>query len=95
MRFSNDGVTFSGYQPYAATAVWTLSAGDGVKTVYAQFKDAEGNQSAVASDGITLALPDTTGPKVDQDEARQQGQERQGHHEGEGHRVARRCSPAR
>ena len=64
MRFSNDGVTFSGYQAYAATAAWTLSAGDGAKTVYAQFKDSEGNQSAVASDGITLALPDTTGPKA-------------------------------
>ena len=64
MRFSNDGVTFSAYQAYAATAAWTLAAGDGVKTVYAQFKDAEGNQSAVASDAITLALPDTTGPTV-------------------------------
>jgi subtilisin-like proprotein convertase family protein len=64
MRFSNDGVTFSAYQPYAATAAWTLTAGDGVKTVYAQFKDADGNQSAVVTDAITLALPDTTSPTV-------------------------------
>ena len=64
MRFSNDGVTFSAYQPYAATAAWMLTAGDGIKTVYAQFKDADGNESAVVNDTITLALPDTTGPTV-------------------------------
>jgi subtilisin-like proprotein convertase family protein len=64
MRFSNDGTTFSAYQPYASSAAWTLTAGDGVKTVYAQFKDADGNQSAVVNDTVTLALPDTTGPTV-------------------------------
>lgn len=64
MRFSNDGVTFSAYQPYATTAAWTLTSGDGVKTVYAQFRDSEGNQSAVVNDSITLTLPDTTGPTV-------------------------------
>ena len=61
MRFSNDGVTFSAYQPYAVTAAWALSGGDGTKTVYAQFRDGDGNVSAVASDAITL---DTTGPKA-------------------------------
>ncbi len=64
MHFSNDGVTWSAYQPYATSAAWTLTAGDGAKTVYAQFRDADGNQSAVASDTITLALPDTTSPTV-------------------------------
>jgi subtilisin-like proprotein convertase family protein len=59
MRFSNDGVTFSAYQAYAVTAPWTLSAGDGTKTVFAQFRDADGNQSAVTSDSITL---DALGP---------------------------------
>jgi hypothetical protein len=61
MRFSNDGTTFSAYQPYAATASWTLSAGDGTKTVYAQFRDASGIESAVVSDSIKL---DTTGPRA-------------------------------
>ena len=61
MRFSNDGVTFSAYQPYAVTAAWALSGGDGTRTVYAQFRDGDGNVSAVASDAITL---DTTGPKA-------------------------------
>ena len=62
MRFSNDGTTFSAYQPYAVTAPWTLTSGDGAKTVYAQFKDADGNQSAVVSDTVTLQLPDTKSP---------------------------------
>ncbi|MEO6512695.1 MAG: Ig-like domain-containing protein [Nocardioides sp.] len=62
MRFSNDGVTFSAYQAYATSAAWNLASGDGVKTVYAQFKDGEGNQSAVVSDSITFQLPDTTSP---------------------------------
>ena len=64
MRFSNDGVTFSPYQAFAPTAAWTLAAGDGVKTVYAQFRDADGNQSAVSTDTIQLTLPDTTSPTV-------------------------------
>ena len=39
MRFSNDGVTFSAYQPFAATACVGADGGDGTKTVYAQFRD--------------------------------------------------------
>ncbi len=50
---------------------WTLSTGQGLKTVYAQFKDAAGNLSAVVNAKITLdniapaltittTLPDTT-----------------------------------
>jgi hypothetical protein len=38
---------------------WTLSAGDGPKTVYAQFQDSHGNTSAVFSDSTVL---DTTPP---------------------------------
>ncbi|MBI5185618.1 MAG: DUF1566 domain-containing protein, partial [Nitrospinae bacterium] len=38
---------------------FTMSGGDGTKTVYAWFKDADGNVSASASDTITL---DTTAP---------------------------------
>ncbi|MBF4767568.1 Ig-like domain-containing protein [Nocardioides agariphilus] len=59
MRFSNDGLAFTDYQPYAATATWTLSVLDGTKRVYAQFKDADGNQSIVVSDTIAL---DTKAP---------------------------------
>lgn len=45
---------------FATTIPWTLSAGDGTKTVYVQFQDGAGNWSTPAvSDDIVL---DTTGP---------------------------------
>ncbi len=37
---------------YATPKSWTLTAGDGLKTVYAQWRDASGNWSAVSSDTI-------------------------------------------
>jgi len=60
MRFSNDNLGFSAFQPFAATAAWTLTSGDGAKTVFVQFRDASGNVSGSASDTITL---DSTGPR--------------------------------
>ena len=61
VRLSNDGVTYSAFQPFAAVAAWTLSKGDGTKTVYVQFRDGSGNVSAAASDTVVL---DTVGPKA-------------------------------
>lgn len=61
MRFSNDGVTFSDFRAFAATTAWTLSPGDGTKTVTAQFRDAAGNISAASTDTIRL---DTTAPRA-------------------------------
>jgi hypothetical protein len=46
---------------YSANIPYTLSSGDGSKTVYAWYKDAAGNVSTTASDSITL---DTTDPAV-------------------------------
>ena len=46
---------------YSASVSFTLSSGDGTKTVYVWFKDAAGNVSSSASDSITL---DTTPPTV-------------------------------
>jgi subtilisin-like proprotein convertase family protein len=63
MRFSNDGVTFSAFQPYTTSAGWKLTSGAGAKTVYAQFQDAHGNISAPVSDTIVLTAPDLTGPR--------------------------------
>jgi subtilisin-like proprotein convertase family protein len=67
MRFSNDGSSWSPYRPYAATTAWTLAPGDGTKTVFAQFLDADGNASAVASDSIIVESAgepaDTVGPR--------------------------------
>ena len=58
-RLSNDNITWTPWESYATARSWTLSAGDGSKTVYVQYKDVVGNESAVFSDMIIL---DTTGP---------------------------------
>ena len=65
VRLSNspttaDGVLTTGTTySYNAAIAWTLSGGDGARAVYAQWRDAAGNWSAVTSDTITL---DTAGP---------------------------------
>jgi YD repeat-containing protein len=54
MRFSNDNSIWSAWEPYATTKAWTLSAGLGIKTVYAQFKDSTNDISLPTSDSIEL-----------------------------------------
>ncbi len=60
MRFSNDGTNWSAWQTYAATKVWTLSSGNGVKTVYAQYRDNAGNVSLTYTDTITMTATTAT-----------------------------------
>ena len=60
MRLSEDsGFSGATWQPFATSASFTLAAGDGTHTVYAQFADADGNPSAIVSDSIVL---DTVAP---------------------------------
>ncbi|HEY3346178.1 MAG TPA: Ig-like domain-containing protein, partial [Nitrospirota bacterium] len=55
MRISNDGVfDTEPWETYAASKAWTLSGGNGLKTVYAQFKDGLGNISPTYTDTISL-----------------------------------------
>jgi len=61
MRFSEDGTTWSAWEPFATSKEWVVSNGDGEKSVYVQFKDAAGNESDAAQDIIVL---DKTPPKV-------------------------------
>lgn len=61
MQFSNDGVTYSSAEAYGTSKSWTLTSGDGTKTVYAKFKDNAGNWSSAYSDTIIL---DTTSPST-------------------------------
>ncbi len=57
MRFSNDGVTFGAAIAYTTSAPWTLTSGNGLKTVYVQYRDGAGNwSSAIITDTITLEL---------------------------------------
>ena len=62
MQFNNEGGAWSTPQAYSTNPTWTLSAGDGTKTVGAKFIDANGNPSAPVYDTIIL---DTTGPIAD------------------------------
>lgn len=54
MRFSNEGGALSGWRDFTATTTWTMSAGDGVKEVAAQFSDLAANESTAATDSIIL-----------------------------------------
>jgi hypothetical protein len=62
MGFSNDGTTWSAWEPFATSKPWTLAGGNGEKTVHVRFKDAAGNESAAAQDTIVL---DTAAPSVE------------------------------
>ncbi len=55
MSFSNDNINWSEPEPYASTKAWTLSVGNGTKTVYVRYTDYCGN-SVVVSDTIQLAV---------------------------------------
>ncbi|MBN1380491.1 MAG: carboxypeptidase regulatory-like domain-containing protein [Deltaproteobacteria bacterium] len=61
MQFSNDGTAWSVAEPFAEVKPWILTAGDGVKTIYAKFKGSAGNWSPPVAATITL---DTTPPTL-------------------------------
>jgi uncharacterized protein YjiK len=61
MRFSNNGSTWSTWEPYASSKSWTLPSGDGIKTVYFQYRDQAGNVSPSYSDSIILDTAAPTG----------------------------------
>ncbi|VVB85693.1 Cell surface glycoprotein [uncultured archaeon] len=60
ISFSNDNMTWSEWDPFAITNSWTLTSGDGLKTVYFRARNDMGEASPV-SDTIIL---DTTKPVV-------------------------------
>lgn len=66
MQFKNEESEWAEWQPYETTTNWTLSEGDGIKTVYVRFADASGNKSKIYSDTITLhtGLPQLTGSNI-------------------------------
>ncbi|MCK5576585.1 MAG: DUF5011 domain-containing protein, partial [Sphingomonadales bacterium] len=61
MQFSIDGVIWSDWEAYATSKAWTLSDGDGTKTVSVQYMDGAGNISTSYSDTIAL---DTIAPSA-------------------------------
>jgi hypothetical protein len=54
MRFSNDGATWSPWEPVVPDRGWTLIPGSGYRTVRVQFRDRLGNVSDRISDYIRL-----------------------------------------
>ena len=63
MRFSTNGSSYGPFIPYSTSASLTLPAGDGMKTVYVQFRNGAGAISTAATDSIVL---DQTAPTVTQ-----------------------------
>jgi hypothetical protein len=57
MQFSNDGTTFSGFAAYATSSPWTLTAGDGTKTITMQIKDSCGNVTTRTTQTILDTVP--------------------------------------
>ncbi|NSW83618.1 MAG: hypothetical protein HPY90_10175 [Syntrophothermus sp.] len=49
MRFSNDGSNWSSWEIYNGVKNWTLTSGDGWKTVYCQLKDAQSNYTTISA----------------------------------------------
>lgn len=60
MQFSNDGVNYTAWQSFATSKAWTLTTGDGVKTVYVKYKDGKGNTSSAYADAINLITQKTS-----------------------------------
>jgi len=60
----SSGTTFS----YTSSVSWTLSAGDGSKTVYAQWRDSAGNWSTPVNASITIDQTAPTGTVVINDD---------------------------
>ena len=65
MRFSNNNWDWSNAENYKTSKSWTLSLGDGTKTVYAKFCDAKGNWTkSTSSDTIILDTSKPAQPSV-------------------------------
>lgn len=72
MRFSHDNAAWTDWETFSGTKTYTLSAGDGAKTVFVKLKDAAGNESVepisatIILDTMSPAQPvltaSTTGP---------------------------------
>ena len=58
---SRSGVTGSSWETYDSSTSHSLTATDGSKTVYAQFRDSLENETDIISDSITLDTTDPTG----------------------------------
>ena len=63
MRFMNSGSSWSSPESYKSSKSWSLSSGEGTKTVYVRYADSEGNWSGSSSIYDTIIL-DTSSPST-------------------------------
>lgn len=57
MKFKNEATgTWTGYEPLMTTKDWVVTDGEGLKTVYVQYKDLAGNESNPNTDKVYLDL---------------------------------------
>jgi hypothetical protein len=61
MRYCDDNLTWTAWEPYTTEKTWILQSGDGPKELYVQFKDKAGVISSTYSDTIVL---DETAPTL-------------------------------
>jgi len=59
--YSNDNSAWSGWESYGTSRSWSLTTGDGTKTVYYNCRNTLGTESGATSDSIVL---DTTAPSI-------------------------------
>jgi hypothetical protein len=62
MRFSNDGINWSSWEPYNDTKTWILSSDDGLKNIYAECVNGAGLVSTFSC-GVTL-ITSTISPQA-------------------------------
>ena len=61
MRFRNAGFSWSEWETYSSSKTWTLPTGDGIKTVYAEYRD-EGHHTVSMTNIIDLDTGAPAGP---------------------------------
>ncbi|MCC5877948.1 MAG: hypothetical protein JJU11_17155, partial [Candidatus Sumerlaeia bacterium] len=59
MRFSNDGTTWTPWEPFNPARSWDIDPGDGPKTIYTEVRDGAGNLAAeTAQIGLDTVIPE-------------------------------------
>lgn len=61
-RFSNDGYSWTGWEPYATLRQWTLAGDFGTKTVYYECQDRNGGEIGTASASIIYSDREPNAP---------------------------------
>ncbi|MBI2763885.1 MAG: Ig-like domain-containing protein [Chloroflexi bacterium] len=63
MAMSDNGATYSDWQPYRASTTWTFSPGSGLRTLWVKVRNGVGLESALATATVTIDVdrPSVTG----------------------------------